>query len=80
MQRVEKRKQWLPLTGLNGLTAVVTEAEVDSGWPVEGVEDAVYRFSSERAVFRVARNVGFVDLEAGAGKILHLFGEDVGNR
>lgn len=78
VEGVEEIEQGLPVTLLDGLAAVVTEAEMDGalGLFVDAVEDKIHRGGSEGAVLRVAGDVGFVDLHAGGGETGHLGGED----
>ena len=78
VERVEEIDELLPVALLDGLAAVVAEAEVDGafGALVDGVEDEVHRGGGERGVGGIAGDVGFVDLKAGGREAGHLRGED----
>ena len=53
---------------LDGLAAVVAEAEMHGAAAFEGSEDAVDGLGGDRRVFGIARDVGFVHLETIAGQ------------
>ena len=77
---VEKGDERGPFAFLDGLAAVIAEAEVHGFFDTDGIEDPIDRFRSEGAVGGIAGDVGFVDLDARAIQVGHLCGESVGNR
>jgi hypothetical protein len=79
VQGVEKFEERFPFSGLDGLTAIVTETEVYRGRAIESIKHAVNSFGRKRAILGIARDVGFINLEARAGKVLHLIGKNIGN-
>ena len=78
MEGVEELDKRPPAARLNGLSAVVTEAEVYGAFALDPVEHHVDRGCRERGVCRVAGNVGLVDLDAGGGQSRDLGGKHVG--
>ena len=77
MQGVEELQEGLPLAGLDGLPSIISETEVHRSGTVEGIEDLVDGLGGERAVGRVAWNIGFIDLQAGTRTTGDLSGKDV---
>ena len=79
-RRVEESDQRLPVAALDGLPAVVAEAEVHGALDLRTrVEHAVDRLRGERGVGGIAGDVGFIHLHAGAGQIADLRGEHIGD-
>ena len=76
-QGIEEVEQGLPGTALDGLAAVVAEAEVDGLLHLHLIEDAVDGQGSEGTVGRVAGNVGLVHLHAGAVEVGDLRGHGI---
>ena len=78
---VQETDQGRPGTALNDLAAVVAEAEMNSGPSALrcGVEDAIDGSGGNGTVVWIAWYVGFVDLEARAGKVTHLLREHIGD-
>ena len=79
MEGVEKFKQGLPFSGLDGLSPVVTEAKVDRPGAIEGVKDPVDGLGGNRTMLGAARDVGLVHLEVRTREILDLLGQQVGD-
>lgn len=81
VEGAEEIGEGFPVAGLNGLAAVVAEAEVDGtlGAGGDSVEDAVHGFSGEGGIGGVAGDVGLIDLDTGGGQAGHLGGENVGD-
>ncbi len=63
---------------LDGLAAVIAEAEVHGALDGHGIEHAVDGLGGQIGVLGVAGDIGLVDLHAGAGQFAHLLGEDIG--
>jgi hypothetical protein len=82
VERVEKRDQLLPISLLDGLTAVVAEAEVHRAFRagVDRVEHEIHRRGRERPVGGIARDIGLIHLNALGGQSADLAGEHLAQR
>src|SRR5204862_6822013 len=74
VKTVQERNQGLPLSFLNGLSAVITETKMDGLLDAYSIQNAIDCFGGERTVGRVARDVSFIDLHACAIQFAHLRG------
>jgi hypothetical protein len=68
-----------PLAFLDGLAAVVAEAEMDGARTGEGIEHAINRLGGNGTVGWIAGDIRFVDLQATARKPGDLLRENIGD-
>ena len=82
VQRVEEICQFLPVALLDRLSAIIAEAEMHGALRalVDRVQHHVHRRGRQRAVTRIAGNVGLVDLDAGRRQPAHLRRQHLGQR
>jgi hypothetical protein len=79
MQRVQKADQRGPFAFLDGLAAVVAEAEVDGFAAFDGIEHAIDARSGDGRIGGIAGDVGFIDLHAVALQFSGLSGQGIGD-
>ena len=71
-EQVQEVNQRAPIPALDHLSTVVAKTEMDCLLSGKRVKDDVNRRGGEGAVLWIARYIRFVNLEAGAFKLLHL--------
>ena len=77
-QGVEEGQKVAEEALLDGLTAVVAEAQMDAFFSSAAAEDAVNAGGRDWPVLRRAGQVGFIDLKHGSFDCGHLLPEDIG--
>ena len=80
VELIQEGRQRAPFALLNGLSAVIAEAEMHGAFALEGIKNTIDRGGCQRGVGGIARDVGFVDLQAVARQAGDLLCENAGDR